>query len=507
MAESENFNISEQPISAILEQPKPTDDIATFRQSVSSMVAKNVQFWNDYETYYSRRKIKKYTEEEVKNIIDNGSLQQQQQLSRSYYYRDGFYKRILIYYATLLKYVGILIPNPSTGTQLSTPHILKRYNNALDYIDNLFLPELLTRISLRALIDGCYYGVIRELNKTDFVLLDLPAEYCRSNFKDLHGNDIIEFNVTYFSSITSEKARKMALKVYPKAVADHYSNYRANRVKTAWVKIPADVGICFPFFEDGRPIFLDIIPATIDYDQAVDVNKERDLEEIRKILVQKIPHLQDGTLLFEPPEAVEMHSGAVGMMAGNKNISVLTTYADVDAIVSKTSSEATTNTLEKSLQNIYSKASVSAQLFAPTGSQALATSITNDMSLMMILGNKYSRFITFLINFVFANSNIKFRYSLLPVSWYNVQDYIDKTLKMAESGYSFLLPTIAAGISQKDLLNLKNLENDVLKLQDKLIPLSSSYTQSSSGQVVRPSLDVQDKSPKTLQNEESLNKQ
>jgi hypothetical protein len=135
-----------------------------------------------------------------------------------------------------------------------------------------------------------------------------------------------------------------------------------------WVKIPTDIGFCFPFSDDGRPLFLDLIPAVMDYDEAVDINRERDLEEIRKIIVQKIPHLTDGTLLFEPEEALEMHAGAVGMMKGNKNISVLTTYADVDAVVSKTSSEASTNALEKSLQNVYSRASVSGQLFAPTGS-------------------------------------------------------------------------------------------------------------------------------------------
>jgi len=94
---------------------------------------------------------------------------------------------------------------------------------------------------------------------------------------------------------------------------------------------------------------LDLIPATIDYDEAVEINKERDLEEIRKIIVQKIPHLTDGALLFEPNEAEVMHDGAVNMMKGNKNISVLTTYADVDSVVSNTASEASTNALEKSL--------------------------------------------------------------------------------------------------------------------------------------------------------------
>ena len=93
-------------------------------------------------------------------------------------------------------------------------------------------------------------------------------------------------------------------------------------------------------------------------------------------------------------------------MSGNKNISVLTTYADVDSVVSNTASEAATKCIRKSLQNIYSNTGVSGQLFAPTGSQALMISIKNDISLMMILGNKYSRFLTFIVNTLFANSNI-----------------------------------------------------------------------------------------------------
>jgi len=52
-------------------------------------------------------------------------------------------------------------------------------------------------------------------------------------------------------------------------------------------------------------------------------------------------------LLFEPDEAEEMHRGAVGMVRNNSNTTVLTTYADVDAIVSRTSSENSSNSLEK----------------------------------------------------------------------------------------------------------------------------------------------------------------
>ena len=482
-------------------------DLTTFKKHYDEMVAKNSAAWNEsFNYYHSIRKVKDYTKEEAERIINSGSAIAQQRLSRNFFLKDGFYKRIIIYYATLLKYVGILIPNPAFGNELSTPYIFKRYNSALDYLEKMKLPQLLTNFSLRALIDGCYYGVVQEVSRSNFVLLDLPAEFCRSNFKDFHGNDILEFNVTYFNSIVDLDVRKQALKVYPKVIADHYRRYTKGQVKNPWVKIPSEIGFCFPFTDDCRPLFLEIIPATIDYDDAVDINKERDLEEIRKILVQKIPHLQDGTLLFEPPEAEVMHGGAVNMMKGNKNISVLTTYADVDAIVSKAASEATTNSLEKNLQNVYSNAGASQQIFAPTGSQALPTSITNDMALMMILANKYSSFLSFIINSLFANSNINFKYTILPVSWYNVSQYITDTFKLAQSGYSILLPAIAADLSQKDLTNIKELENKVLKLTEILQPLNSAYTQSN-GKVGRPELPLDEKSPKTIQNEESIDNQ
>ena len=253
---------------------------------------------------------------------------------------------------------------------------------------------------------------------------------------------------------------------------------------------------------------MSVIPATIQYDEAVDNERERELEEIRKIIVQKVPHLNDGQLLFEPEEALEMHKGTVGMLKGNQNLSVLTTYADVDAVVSKTTNEGAANVLEKMVQNIYSQAGASINLFAPTGTQALSTSINNDMALMMILGNKYSRFITYILNDLFANQNISFTYEILPISYYNQKEFIDTTLKMAQNGYSFLLPSIASGVSQYSLVNVKELENDVLELHDKLLPLKSSYTQSDSDNPVgAPKKPDEEKALKTIQNENAIDSQ
>ena len=491
------------------EEKKPsTDFISSYSKAQTKMIATSDATYGTLGTSRARylERIREYTPEKIERIITSGSLAEQQALSRNFFYKDGYYKQIIIHYATLLKYAGLLIPNPSLGKKLSTSHISKRYYNALDYVEKMNLPVFLTDCATRALIDGCYYGVIVQLDKQNFSVLDLPSGYCQTRYKDLNGDDLIEFDVSYFNSIVDLTAKEQALASYPKFIRDAYKKWQKQKSSNSWVIIPSDIGICFPFF-DGRPLFLSVIPASLEYDDAIQTERDRDAEEIRKILVQKIPHLQDGRLLFEPDEAAEMHAGAVGMLKGNKNISVLTTYADVDAVVSKTTGESTSKTLEQIEKNIYAQAGVSGQIFSSTGSSTLDASIKNDIALMMYLANKFSRFITNSINRIYGNTNITFKYQILPVSIHNMDKFIDQSFKLSGSGYSYLLPVVALGLSQRDIVNLKELENDVLKLGEKLIPLSSSYTQSSDNPTGRPKLDDSEKAEKTIKNEESLDNQ
>ena len=99
--------------------------LSSFTKSFDGMIAKNQGNVSKYWTYSERLRI--YTEKDIKDIITSGSLEAKQKLSRDYFNKDGFYKRLIIYYATLLKYQGLLIPNPSFGKELSTSYIKKRY--------------------------------------------------------------------------------------------------------------------------------------------------------------------------------------------------------------------------------------------------------------------------------------------------------------------------------------------------------------------------------------------
>ena len=167
-------------------------DLSSFSRAKDKMIATNDQAYRGIRQTIRERmweRLHEYTPEEVADIIESGSLVEQQKLSRHFFNTDGYYKHIITHYATLLKYMGLLIPNPSAGKNLSTPHIQKRYFSALDFVESMKIPTWMTNCALRALVDGCYYGVRVDVDRNAFAVLDLPAAYCCSRFKDLSGND------------------------------------------------------------------------------------------------------------------------------------------------------------------------------------------------------------------------------------------------------------------------------------------------------------------------------
>jgi hypothetical protein len=129
-----------EDITNVVEQDDSRNfDLTSFAKAQEKMIATNDNAYRGHwdSVYHRLNKTRDYTPEEVMSIISSSSLSEQQKLSRNYFNKDGYYKQIIIYYATLLKYMGLLIPNPSVGKKLSTPHIEKRYYSALEYVERM----------------------------------------------------------------------------------------------------------------------------------------------------------------------------------------------------------------------------------------------------------------------------------------------------------------------------------------------------------------------------------
>lgn len=423
----------------------------------------------------SAKRTQVYTGEDIRRIVESGTIEEQLKLSEFFFATNGLYKRIILHYATFLTYSWILAPycKGYGKYKISEKQVSKAYFDAADFCTTFQIDRKCALFARDILVKGAYYGLVID-NGEDVVLLDLPNEYCRSRFKNQQDVDIIEFNLDFFKQIRDEALRAEILKTYPKVIQKAYKKYALHN-GPKWVFIPAELGVYFSFFEE-RPFFLDLIPLLHDLDAYKDIDRQRNIQALKRILVQEVPH--DGMkLVFEPQEAEVMHQGVCNMLQNNTDVDVVTSYAKVNLLdMSSRDDEKTEVTKVQDL--IYASAGMSKELFFATTEAGINYSINNDLALVMILAQRFAHFFSVLLNYKFETKKVKFKLLILPISYYNSADYTMRARELATLGYSFLTPILSTGIDQTNLAALKALENDLLDLDEVLKPLQSSYTQS-----------------------------
>lgn len=455
--------------------------VSTFKAVTDGMIA-NSQ--NGYRTYdygsTSLSGIVTYTDEEIAEIISGGSQDQLSALSRSYFRASGFYRRIILFYAYLLLYAHVLVPHYKKKINANSKTY---YNQALDFMDHLNIKNFCAQAAAAVLIDGIYYGIFTE-KKDKVSIAKLPISYCRSNYNGYSELPIVEFDLAYFNTLLTKEQQERAFAIFPPDVKKTYNKYldgKANR----WYIIPEGQGVCFKM-EEARPMFINTITAIENFETYRDLEVQKEELETKKILVQEIGVKSDGEFVIEPEEALELHRGAVSMLSNNTSLDVLTTYAEAKVLSLSDARQTVSSNLDSFEKMIYSESGASSNIFAATGNLSLAQSLNNDLSLMMTLANQISNTFTYLMNKKFETSSISFSITILPISYYNIDEYMDQQYKLATTGYSFILPALASGLSQKQFFDIKTLENDVLSLKDMLIPLSTAFTESAEGRIRKP---------------------
>lgn len=459
-----------------MQQKLRDQKITEFKKAFKEMIATSDAAYQGDNSFSSKNIIARhYDKDEIYRIVSSGNAIEQANLSEFFFATNGLYKRIILHYATFLTYSWVLVPYVKGYGKLkiSEPKVSKTYFDAADFCTTFQIDRKCALFARDIFVKGAYYGLVIE-SGDNVVILDLPFDYCRSRYKNEQDIDIIEFNLEFFKKIKDEELRDRILNSYPKVVQKAWRKYFYNN-GPKWLFIPPELGIYFCFFEE-RPFFLDLIPLLVDLDDYKVLDKERNAQALKRILVQEVPH--DGLkLVFEPQEAEMMHDGAINMLANNKDTDVITSYAKVSLLDMSSKDDEKTD-ITKVQDLIYSSAGMSKELFFATTEAGINYSVNNDLALVMILGQRFAHFFTVLLNYKFETKKIKFKLLILPISYYNSADYTSRARELASFGYSFLTPILSTGLDQTNLAALKALENDLLDLDEVLKPLQSSYTQS-----------------------------
>lgn len=418
--------------------------------------------------------------EQIEDIIRSGDLEELRELSRYYYRTNGEYRNNIDFLARLFLYDTMVIPIFEEGKGSKT-QILKTFYRACRFIDNLDLPNTLIRITTLWLINGIYYGILR-IDGEKAVIHDLPLKYCRTRYRDFNNLNILEFDLHYFDKFLDEQIKREVVASFPQEVQEAFEKwYASNYALDSWIELSADAGgICFGFSADFTPLLISSIPDLKQLKDAVKREEKRDENELRKLLIQRMPITSDGELVFQLDEVADFHASVADMLSEIDTVDVLTTFGEtsLDNLQENSAATQSSDRIDKYKRNAYDALGRSSIIFNADGSSTLAYSIKKDEALMMGFTSAYETWIKFHLNKQFARTGLTFDFEILPTTVFNRKDLQSTYFSGAQYGYSKMFAGVAMGVKQMTQLSLMNFENDFLEMSMKMVPLQSSYTTS-----------------------------
>lgn len=481
---------------------------------------------HDKKNRAARKAIDRKTIEEA---IEKQDVIQLRRISNYFYGKSGIYSRLCRYMAYLYKYDWFIIPH-RFDDKISSDKVIEGWVKSSILLENSNLKQLFGEISLKVLKNGCYYGYIMQ-EADAFFLQELPANYCRARYK-VAGRYAVEFNVKYFDDLYSDSwYRAQVIKLYPKEIQSAYIAYKKGKLPKisqgddmGWFLLDPAKSVKFNLSDNDAPLFVSIIPAILDLDDAKKLDKDKMAQQLLKIIIQQMPIDKNGDLIFDVEEAQALHNNVVGMVGEAIGLDVLTTFANVSvADLSDKSNVSSVDQLERVERTVYNEAGVSQMQFNTSGNLALEKSIANDEATMSDLIYQYKSFADYLLKPFNKNAKrLKYSFGMLPTTIYNYKELSKLYKEQTQLGFSKLLPQIALGHSQSDIIATAVFENQMMKLNDLFVPPQMSSTMSgnnkasssesgkgssaqtpSDNQGGRPELPDDQKSEKTIQNKEA----
>jgi hypothetical protein len=286
-----------------------------------------------------------------------------------------------------------------------------------------------------------------------------------------------------------------------------------------WFLLDANSAVKFNLSNSDAPLFISVIPAIIDLEDAKELDKKKMEQQILKIIIQKMPIDKNGDLIFDVEEAQQLHNNAVAMLGDAIGVDVLTTFADVEvADLSDKGNQSSTDWLERMERSVFNAAGVSQNQFNTDGNIALEKSIANDEATMFSLILQFEEYANSLLAPYNKNpKRLAYKVQILPTTVYNYKDLSKQYKEQTMLGFSKLLPQVALGQSQSTVMATAYFENQLMRLDELFVPPQMSSTTSGkesssekSGTQIsdgnsggRPELPDDEKSTKTIQNIEA----
>lgn len=429
-------------------------------------------------TAFSKDKLRTY----LQNIGSNQS--NLRKLSRYLYYRSQVYYRLIKYFSNQFDLNSrSVIPQYSPLEEPNPDDMLSSYYETISVLDKLNLQYEMVKALTICFREDVFYGCA-YYDETSMFVLPLDPDYCKIAGIYPTGDFAFAMNMSYFGQ------RQELLEYWGEPFESMYKEYEKDTTNGKWQMMPDEYCVCFKAraedWDTVVPVFSGMFNSIISLIDLEDIQAIADEQQIYKLIWMELETLTGtdqpddwkvtpklATRYFNKfmDEALPDYTTATVVPGKLNTIS----FDNDQATDSNKIEKATTNVLNSSGgAQVLNSASIS-------GTTAFNTAIRSDaeFAISMLLPQIEAWVNRFLTYHISNPSKVKF----FAVSVYTKEALKESLRTDAQYGLPVKLAlNTLNGFSENDTLALNYLEENCLKLSEKFVPLSSSYTQSGSAE-------------------------
>lgn len=367
-------------------------------------------------------------------------------------------------------------PQKIDTLKVNAKSIKRNYRNVLNTMAGFNVRTQFEKILTVCLREDVFYGTM-HVTSENVTIQQLPSNYCA--ISSIEGNVLnVSFNFAYFDS------NQALLEFYPQEFKTKYNQYLKNRT-VKWIELDSPTSFAIKCNKDileyAMPPFAGVLREIYDIEDYKQLRAARTALENYAMLVMTIEMNEDGEWTLDLEKARNFWQNLDSVLPDEVG-SVLTPMK-IDKISFEKTNTADTDTVAEAEQNLFSAAGVSSLLFNndKASANALTLSIKADQAITYGIVKSLEDMVN---RFIQSQSYGKyFKVTFLDCSPFNRKELGDMYLKACQYGLPFISYYASSqGMMQDEMDCMCFLENEVLGLHDRFIPLQSSSTQSTTKQ-------------------------
>lgn len=457
------------------------------------------------------RLLKQYKQQDIREMIENYKNKKNQdelvKISRILYVKSMQYKRLINLFSQMPLFAYTLTPAKNLQNY-SQNKVLKQYTDIGEMIKQMNMKHEMWKVLNVAYLEDVFYGYIHR-NKNSFFIQQFPSSICKiTSIED--GVFNYSINMAFF------QRNEKLLEVWPEEVQEKYRQWKALKKQNAntpdWVELDPKNTICIKINEDmieTLPPFAGVFDSIFDIHMFKEMRKDREAIQNYMLLVQQIPINEDSgevdDFLINEDTFKDFHNQLASTVPDQ--VGVVTTPMPIET-VQFNKDKVDRDNVALAERDFWDSSGVPKSLFntdKQTAQGLLKAIVTNEEMIFTALA-QIERWLNRFLKLLYG-SNLLFNVKILPITRYNQKEMFDMYIQSAQYGFPVKghLGAIL-GFSPLEIINLTYLENDILKLHEKFIPLMSSHTMSTkNGEIGRPEKDEDEVAEETARTDDKPN--